>query len=353
MNSYEEKKQVKGFKNVFKYLAYFNKYKLLSLGYWLLLIISAGSSFLTPFALGNLVEKITIGDTHNALLWAVLFCLFETLTRGLLLARVPFFKILQNRVKRQVKLDTLHEGLNINLLEYEKLGSGVFITRLTNDLDSLANTFRNLSEMIVDLFTKMGYIVFVFVVNVWLGLFVTGMILVRIAVYAVRLHYYSKFRPQVLKKNEQINNIISETIPGLKDIKTLGLKDGIMNRINAEQKEFIKVDTKEAYYSNFWYNLSKIVNTIGTLVFVLLFIKLVGWGQVSALIFYTVYLYENNVLSFAYKFCTMLDYLKEMEINSKRVFEVANKDVFVHDEFGTHEIKRVRGKIEFKDVCFA
>lgn len=147
----EEKQKLKGFKNLKKYLRYFQNYRFLCFMFWLLLVLSAVISFFSPMVLGKVIASMT-ADTNFPLAWkfALVFFGLEVIQILLGMSRVPFFKKLENYVKRDVKLDVLKNSFNINIGEYENLGNGLFVTRLTTDLDSLATSFKQISETAED-----------------------------------------------------------------------------------------------------------------------------------------------------------------------------------------------------------
>lgn len=353
MKDLEEKKSIKGFKNLFKYLIYFRRYKFLCFGFWLSLILAGVLSFFMPLVLGNIISHMTITQNFDkAIYYALIYLLLETISHLNGLARTPMFKKLENHVKRDVKLSIIKETFNINIGEYEKLGNGTFVTRLTSDLDSLANSFKAISETIVSFMSKIGFIVFVFVTNIWLGLFLVGFIITRYLVYQIRMHYFAKLKPAVLKKSEYINSTIGESVRGIKDIKTLGLNENIASRVKSLQEDYIKADNKEWYVGISLATLANFTASLCNFLFILLCVHLIGINQLELTIFYSVYIYKNNVMSFAVELGHLQDYLKEMEVNASRVFQLSNSEAYMHDKFGNVKLPSFQGKIEFKNVSF-
>lgn len=349
----DEKKSIKGFKNLAKYLSYFKKYKWLCAGFWFSLILTGIISFFSPLALGNVISNMTVTqDFDMAMKCAFIFAGLEVLGIIISLSRVPFFKKLENYVKRDVKLHIIKDSFNINIGEYEKLGNGAFITRLTNDLNALANSFRSISETIVAFFSRIGFIIFVFIINIYLGFFLLGFIIIRYLVYLVRMHYFAKMKPGVLRRYEYINSIIGESIRGINDIKTLGLGSNIIKRVECLQNDFNKADNKEWYVGSVLANAAGLVGVLCNLLFIALCIYLIGIQSLDLTIFYSVYVYKNNVMDFAVQLGTLQDQFKEMEVNAFRVFQLADENVYVHDKFGNVELPVFHGNIEFKNVSF-
>ncbi len=350
----EEKKKMKGMKNLKKYLRYFTRYKMLCLMFWLTLILSAVVSFFSPMVLGDVISHMTITQNFS-LAWkfALLFFGLELISVCLGLIRVPFFKKLENYVKRDVKLDIIKNSFNINIGEYENLGNGLFVTRLTSDLNSLANSFKSISETVISFTSKIGFIIYVTIINVWIGLFLIAFIIIRYLIYQIRIHYFAKLKPKVLKKDEEINSLIGESVRAIKDIKTLGLSSSLLNRVNDLQTEYTKRDNNEWYVGTFLSSLATLVRAICNLLFVGLCILMISKGSLDLAIFYTIYVYKNNVMDFAVQLGDLQNYFKEMEVNAYRVFELMDDKVYLHDKFGDKIVDNCNGKIEFKDVTFA
>ena len=350
---FEEKKALKGYKNLKKYLTYFKKYKFLCFGFWALLICTGIISFFSPLVLGKIISYITVAkDFELAKKFAVIFAGIETLDLLVYLARVPFFKQLENYVKRDVKLEIIKKSFNINIGEYENLGNGAFITRLTSDLDSLANSFKRISETFISFISKIGFIIFVFAVSPLLGAFLVGFIIVRYAVYQIRMHYFAKLKPGVLKRAENINSMVGEAVRGIKDIKTLGLSNNIVGRFNELQTDYMKADNKEWYVGTFLYTLANFVSVLCNMFFIFLCVYLIKLGKLDLAIFYSVYVYKNSVMDFAVRLGELQDYFKEMEVSASRVFQLASEENYTHDQFGNVELPIYHGNIEFKNVSF-
>ena len=353
MKDLAEKKQFKGFKNLKKYLWYFKKYKLLVCGFWFCLLLTGVISFFSPLVLGEVINHMTVTQDFNlAIKYAIIFaCVeFAALTIGLI--RVPFFKKLENYVKRDVKLQVIKDSFNINIAEYENLGNGAFVTRLTSDLNSLGNSFKQISETIVNFMSKVGFIVFVFVISPYIGFFLLFFVLLRYFVYLLRMHYFAKMKPGVLRKSENINSVIGESIRGVKDIKTLGLSDNIVKRINTLQTDFMQADNKEWYVGSALASFANAISIICNFLFIVLCVHLIGQGSLELAVFYSVYVYKNSVMDFAVQLGHLQDYLKEVEINASRVFQLSNGEQYKHDIFGNVQLPVFHGNIEFKNVSF-
>ena len=336
-----------------KYLRYFKSYKLLCLGFWASLLCTGVISFFSPLVLGKVVSFMTVEqDFDQAKTYAFIFAGIELLSIIVYLIRVPFFKKLENYVKRDVKLSIIKDSFNINIGEFEKLGNGTFITRLTSDLDSLALSFKSISETVVEFMSRIGFIVFVFVISPWLGAFLLGFIILRYLVYQIRMYYFTRMKPGVLRRTEEINSMVGESIRGIKDIKTLGLSTNIVNRIGVLQSGYMKADNEEWYVGTALVGLANFVSILCNLFFIILCVYLIGLGHLDLAVFYSVYIYKNSVMEFAVHLGHLQDYFKEVEVSAFRVFQLTNEEKYTHDKFGNVVLPTFNGNIEFKNVSF-
>ena len=110
-----KEEHIKGFKNLVKYLKYFKKYKLLCFGFWMTLIMCGVIGFFTPVVLGKVISEIANADFDSALNYAWLLFGLELVNLTFSVLQTPFFKMLENRVKLDVKIDVINSSFNINI----------------------------------------------------------------------------------------------------------------------------------------------------------------------------------------------------------------------------------------------
>lgn len=347
-----KEERIKGCKNLFKYLSYFKKYKWLCLGFWSMLIVCGIIGFFVPVVLGNIISEIANANFDKALDNAWLLFAIELVNLFFSVMQTPFFKMLENKVKLDVKIDVVSSSFNINIGQYEKLGNGVFITRLTSDLNSLSNSFKMISETIVSFMSKIGFLIYISIINIWLGIFLLMFIIVRYYVYQVRIHYFSILKPIVHQKNETVNSTVGETIRGIKDIKTLDMQESLLSQIEIQQSDYMRADNKEWYVGTFLCAFANFVSIVCNLLFVILCITLMSRGYIAIAIFYTAYVYKSNVMDFAVHLGNLQNYIKEVEVSAWRVFDLKDGIKYQFNKYGTVDLDEFRGNIEFQNVTF-
>ena len=317
-----------------------------------MLIACGVIGFFIPVILGNIISEIASANFDSALNYAWILFGLELINLFFSVLQTPFFKMLENKVKLDVKIDIVSSSFNINIGQYEKLGNGVFITRLTSDLNSLSNSFKSISETIVSFMSKIGFLIYISVINIWLGIFLLLFIIVRYYVYQVRIHYFSILKPIVHKKSETVNSTVGETIRGIKDIKTLDMQQSLLTQIETQQTEFMQADNKEWYVGVALCAFANFVSIVCNLLFVMLCITLMQRGFIAIAVFYTAYVYKSHVMDFAVHLGNLQNYLKEIEVSAWRVFDLKDGIKYQFNKYGPEDLPEYRGNIEFQNVSF-
>lgn len=351
-HSSEKDLSLKGYKNIRKVFKYYKKHKKYFIGFLSITCINAVASFLTPILLGIVVDSISKGFLEKGIKYSLIMFGVACLLHILRIVNVRFFKQLENRVKMDLKLDTIQSALHIQMKNYDELGNGLFITRLTNDLNIASSTFINISEKLVDFISKIGFLIYVYFLNIYIAFLLTGFVILKYLVYRIRVYYFTILKKQVYKKAEIVNSTIGETIRGVKDLKTLNCEEQILDKIRSEQNEYIKIDNKEWYIGITCYTFADFIQSLFDFMFILLSAFLISNNGLALAIFYTIYIYKGNIMNFAVAMGEMQRYLKEAEVSAYRIFELQNPKIFPVEIFGDKTIEDFQGKIEFKNVNF-
>ena len=236
-------KRRNGLKILFRY---YKRHWIFLAVYFLILLMRAVMAFFDAMFIARTISCIMdTGDYTSAIINAGI-SLALTVT-SVLLGNVNtyFFKQLENRSKIDIQQQVLKSALEIQMSEYDTMGSGMIVTRLTADIDQLSTAFKELTTGIVEVLKKIAYIAYIFALNVWLGLFLIGMILISTLVYAIRVYYLKKLKPGVNNAAEKVNSKIIEVIRGVKDIKTLNCADNTLGVLRVDQNVYKKRDDHE------------------------------------------------------------------------------------------------------------
>ncbi|MDE6583469.1 MAG: ABC transporter ATP-binding protein/permease, partial [Clostridia bacterium] len=322
--------------------------------YVFILILSSVAFFFDAMFVAQTISCImNTGDFHAGLINAGICLAITSLAAILTIVNTYFQKQLENRTKLDIQQNILKSALEIQMKSYDEMGSGLIVTRLTADIDNLSVRFTEFANKVVNILRKLAYVVYIFFLNVWLGLFLVGTIVLTSIVYSVRVYYLKKYKPGVLSAAEKVNSKIIEVIRGVKDIKTLNCSENILEIMKKDQLTYNKKDNFEWYLGSSLYQISNIARYVCNFFFIFLCIFLMREYSLTPLIFYTCFIYKDNVLDFATIFGDLRITLGNAEVCASRIFSIANPTYYEVDQYGNETIEDFSGDIIFKNVKFS
>lgn len=351
MITYKEYK-LKGYKNIAKVMKYYKRHMKLFVGFFVITLLVAIINFLVPFLQGTIIEDISSGSYKPAITFAAILFGLEFIHHVVRVINTYFYKNLQNNLRMDIKHDVIKTALNLKMKNYDELGNGLFLTRVTSDLNVVCDTFINLTEKLLEFLSKIGFIVYVFILSPSIGFLLVFFVFLRYIIHEQRLKWFIKLKKPVMDDMEKVNSTVGEIVRGVKDVKTLNCEDQLLNRIDSEQAQFTKDDNKEWYVGIALSNLSSFMNSVLNFCFILYGAYLLSKQSLTSAVFYTVYMYKGNVMAMAVAFGQLKKYMKEAEVSCFRIFELMNPKVFETETFGDKYIDNYSGLIEFKDVHF-
>lgn len=318
----------------------------------ILSIILSVISVIVPILSAQQLLKLTDGLLEQ-LLGVTLFIFSVEICRNI----VSFFlhkatQIYMIKTVTEVQLEMFSETLRIETSEIDKNSSGTFIDRIKNDTHDIINIFSNLVSYFVDLISNVGILVASFVISPYMFLYfiITSLIIGYINRKERNIYYdqSKKYR----KIRERSTGLAVEFIRGIRDVKLLNGKKGILDQT---EKELNRVNQERILMECTRWNfqlLSGSIRDFFDVTFILLGIVLVSKDLLSASNLLVLHMYRGrfeNLLNFYNRF---IDLIKSYNLSATRVFEVLG-DYFQKETTEGISLNAIKGKIQFKNVCFA
>ena len=255
-------------------------------------------------------------------------------------------------VKTNIQIEMAKETLKIDTATLNQNSSGVFIERIGNDTESLANIFTTIIDYATYLLSNFGILVSIFFLNKFIFLIYIIYLALDLLLQKYSTDKIQQKRRILRKNNEKASSFATEMVRGAKDIKIL----------NAE-KSFIakgKTIVEEANTSGWNYNITRnCFRLIGGTLYDILNLSIVILGiycilnhQLEVATLVIIFSYRGNIASISNNIEWFLDSLKSFTLASERVFEIIDSSKFPKEKFGTKHLDKATGNIEFKDVYF-
>ena len=358
-NDYSSEEEVLGkaydsklMKRLLTYIKPYRKYVFFAI---FLNIIVAALGPLRPYLTKIAVDKyIANSDYHGLLLIGVLL-----LASLLLQAVIQYFLTYYTQYLGQRTIYDLREQLfthtqKLALRFFDKTPIGRIVTRVTNDIGSLNDLFSSGIVMIFsDVFIILWIFAFMFFMDVKLSLvtlsvlpiLIYGTFLfrkkVRISYRDVRLHL------------ARLNSYMQEHITGINVVQIFHKQKDERERFYNINKDYRESWIRAVFYYAVFYPGVEIISSIA--------VGLIIWyggGEVirSSLTIGVLFAFLQYTEMFFRPIRDLSEKYNIMQTamaSSERIFKLLDNETFVKNPEKPVTFDKVKGKIEFKDVCFA
>ena len=319
----------------------------------IIIFINGIASICTGYLNGAAVESITNLQVKLALTYLVIYFLLEIIINGIMLhiANSMLYKT-ESILTRRLGFNTYKKALELPSVAYEKYASGEVINRITNDSDSLSFAFGRLLNMTSSLVASLIIMVYVFM-NSWIvGLeiiILVGILFIVIRIYNPKLKAIHKERKI---EQDKFTSLTTESIRGIREIKTLGIKSSLISDMTDIIKLIYKKSEREIDIQKEFNIITRFIKAIlevgvfATCV-ILMYYKMVSLTFFIAMTYYVyryMWLIENlNDLTQTYQ---------KTVVSIGRVNDILQNRLYEDEKFGNIKLKNPKGVIEFKNVYF-
>jgi len=343
-------KKLKNENLLLKYLKH-DKLKLIT--YLILVFTSYVPSLGAAFFWGLALEKLIIKDLNGFILylaiWEGLYILFYSI---LSIPRDYLYNYLEIKFTKNVIKDLYHKISDLPAIAFEDIGVGEFINRMYTDPDRIMELLAKLIKMTCRALVVIAVLIISFKVSLVLG--------IEILIFAMIMGFISyKFFPKIKRTQEKIKKdsdeyvkTATENLTGIREIKALGIKKNIENRIYNNIDDLFTNQRKIKLYEIIYYNLNNL--TYFTLQFIILF--------TCGILFFVVNMsYATFIIieSYIWRIDEVVESISDFGVNYnkikvslRRINEIINNKLYQDEKFGHKQIKNPNGIIEFKNVKF-
>ena len=319
-----------------------------------IIFISGICEIFTGYLNGRVVEAITNLEIKKALIFLAIYFVLEIIIDGIVLqkANSVLYKE-ESKLTRKLGFETYKKALDLPAVAYEKTSSGEIINRITNDADTLSFAFGRLLRMISSLVASFIIIIYVFA-NSW----VVGIeILLIVLILLLIIRKYNPLLKGIHKERkveqDKFTSLTNESIRGIREIKTLGIKKNLINNITGIIKNIYKKSEEEIDIQKSFDIKTKLLRTIlECTVFATCLILL--YYHKTSLTFFVAMTY------YVYRYTWLIDEINDLtqtyqrvSVSISRVNDILENRLYQDQSFGTKEITNIKGVIEFKNVTFS
>ena len=315
-------------------------------------VINIVISVIAPILSAWAIIALTSDNYKQIILIAILILgievlgeLFNYLTRVLALR-------IQKKAKYRLQMDV---GANILKLEnscLDEKGSGVFIQRLTNDTGRISEAFDYILNMVGGIVRYIGILIAILVVNriVFIYIFIT--LIISYVLEKLRTDRRNEDDKESRRAFEKVTGLLGELVRGARDIKMLNSEDDFLKELDVKITDHTEKRSNMRITSWRYSLLTDSIMCIFSFGLIILLVSLMEKKIITASIALVLYNYSRNVSYSFYSVGSLLEYIKDFNLSSERVFDIIHSDEFKKEEFGNKHIDKVNGDFEFKNVSF-
>ena len=344
-------KKIKEFKPLIKFIKE-DKYKLIIASF--LCVLSGLNDILVGYLNGSVVEFITKMNLKMAIIYLLIYLVLELTISGFILhiANSMLYKF-ECRLSRKLSYFTYKKSLNLPAEAFEKHSSGEIINRITSDSDTLSNTFGYIVELFVAIVGAIIIMVYVFI-NSWIiALEIIFILLILFIVIKKYNPLLKDVHKEIKKEQDKFTSLTNESIRGIREIKTLGIKKSLISNIQDLMKLIYKKSEKEIDLRKKFNIITRFLKTLLEVGVFFTCVILLYYGKINLTFFiamtYYIYRYMWLIENINYLYQT----LQKTSVAISRVNEILSNKLYQDVKFGDKKIKDAKGIIEFKNVEFS
>lgn len=302
--------------------------------------------------LGGIITGVDMGEFVEVCIF--LICLYSI---GAIFSYVQHYimAVVTQKTSKKLRTDINKKINKLPLSYFDKTTKGDILSRVTNDVDVISQTFgSSIAHLVSAAVLFVGVVIKMFQTNVVLSLVTIGASLLGFVFMALILSKSQKYFNKRQQYLGDMNGHIEEAYTNFNIVKSY-------NGTEIEKKKFAKNNNN--IYNTEWKSqfmsgmMMPIMSFVGNLSYLLIFIVgvsiIVGGGTsvtIGTLIAFTIYarLFSQPLTTFAQS----MQSLQQASAASKRVFEMLEAQEVSDETDKTLELETVKGNVEFKNVKF-
>ena len=320
----------------------------------ILILLGGFTEIFYGYLNGAAIEEVTKLNINKALIIFGIYFIFDVVIGVIIhVCANSILYGVENKLTRRLGFNTYVKALNLPAYAYEEKSSGEIINRITNDADSLSFVFGRILNVISSLIGSLVIIVYIFI-NSW----IIGIeIIIIVGILYFILKKYNPTLKQIHKerKEEQdkFTSLVNESIRGIREIKTLGIK----NNLITDMKDIItSIFNKSMKEINTQRNFDIFVRSLKCILEVLTFVLcgiLLYKGQVTLTFFIAMTYYVYRYMWLIENINDLTQNFQKLSVSLERVNEIIENRLYEDDKFGDVVLEDVKGIVEFKNVTFS
>lgn len=338
-------------KRIFKYVKPYRKDMAIAL---IIMIIASLANLLGPYLIRDALDNRIPNKDSNGLKLIAFIYLTTLVINGIgLNKKIKIMSSVGQNIVVNIRRDLFVHLQKLPFTYYDSRPHGKILVRVVNYVNGLSDLLSNgIINTITDMLSLFIIVGFMLVINVRLTLIcVAGLPVLMLAIFLVK-NAQRKAWQVMSSKISNLNAYMHESILGIKVTQSF-------TRERENQNIFMKLNQN---YKDSWFKCIRIqflmgifVDNISVMVIAAVYIIGVSWSgyevSVGVLIAFMGYIgrFWAPIANLANTYNSVVNAMAYLE----RIFETMDEKPLVEDIPEAVEMPKIKGQVEFKDVCFS
>ena len=320
----------------------------------LLIFMSGVAEIFTGYLNGAAVEAITNLQLKASIIYLSIYLIIELTLDGCVLhfANSMLYKV-ESALTRKLGFFTYKKSLDLPAVAFEKQSSGEIINRITNDSDTLSFAFGRLLNVVSSLVASLIIIFYVFI-NSWIiGLEIVVLIIILLLIIKKYNPKLKEIHKERKKEQDKFTSLVNESIRGIREIKTLGIKSSLINDMTNIIKLIYKKSEKEIDIQKEFNIITRFIKSILEVGVFITCVILLYFNKISLTFFISMTYYVYRYMWLIENINDLTQTYQKVVVSIGRVNELLENKLYQDESFGAEKNSNIKGVLEFKNVIFS
>ena len=316
-------------------------------------ILTIPVSVLTPILSAQILLALN-GSLYEDLLRIAAFIFIVYSIQHLLwfMSRIVYKKYIVN-VVYGIQKELMKETFKLSSECFDEHGTGIFIDRLRQDTNVIANIFDDLANILIQIFSNLGIFIVIFTISKIMFFYFLLCGINEFIVSKKRIKIYYERFGEIRDLEEKNTGLVAELIRGVRDVKVLNSTDVFMKKFDKRVSEVNDKNIKLTIKNNKFYLFSEEINEVLDYLFYFIGVMLTNFNLLTASNFVVLYMYRSKARYLFTYIVSMMESIKTFNFSANRVYEIIDGEKFSKEKFGNIKLNHINGDFEFKNVSFA
>ena len=324
-------------------------------------ILTVGSAIFSLFIPKILGDMTTIAmNSYPDLDWtalgtkAILIIVLFSVAAALNYAQAYILAVVSAKYTKEIREKILDKIFRLPISYFDKHQYGDTLSRMSNDVDILTTSMsQEIADVSLSLTTLVGVMILMLTISVPLSLIAFVVVPISVFVVAKIMKFAQKYFREQQNTLGVLNSEIEEDYAGEVVIKSNSYEEEAMAEFNKINEKLTTASRRAAVYSSLSFPVTHIFTNLGFVAVCALGGAFVVQGRINIGDIQAFIQYMSRFNRPITEIASTTSTIQALLAASERIFDFLNESEEEPDPVPAKTIDKVKGEVEFHDVCFS